>query len=119
MILYTIGFTQQEKDELLELFKENPKWRKRIKEAGSTLLSDPMFTYSGCADSGFCFNCNIIVGDTTCFCAGGLCPLCHLYVAPNTIPKDLTGYYHKHTNCEVILQEYKDGKWVGTFTKNE
>lgn len=68
----------------------------------------------GCSTSGFCFNCKIIVGDSTCFCVGGPCPLCGNYVYPRTIPKDLNGIYEQHLRgFEITKQRFENGVCKG------
>ena len=47
--------------------------------------------------SGFCFKCKIYVTDSVCFCAGGVCPKCGQYVAPGSVPNDLTRKYKTYS----------------------
>lgn len=37
---YTIGFNKEERAELLEIFKDNSKWRSRVEGSHAILLSD-------------------------------------------------------------------------------
>lgn len=59
----------------------------------SGVYTDSSFQYQGCASSGFCFNCEIYVTDSVCFCAGGKCPKCGNHVVARTIPIDTSKKY--------------------------
>jgi len=78
---FTLVFSAQEKEELLEIFKNHPKWQEKIKNSSNSFVWENIITYQGCADRGFCFKCNIFLADTLCFCGGGFCPKCGGYVA--------------------------------------
>ena len=72
--------------------------------------------FVGCADTGFCQKCQVLVGDPTCFCGGGRCPICSNYVVPNrSWYKDLSnGYYNKYYVNNVLAPyklRLKDGNW--------
>lgn len=38
---YTIGFNQQEKEELLNILKDNPKWKEKINNSFGFLYTEP------------------------------------------------------------------------------
>lgn len=118
---YIIDFGAEELPELLELFKNNPKWKSRIATNDGFwvgYITDNK--YLGCADSGFCFNCNIIVGDPTCFCSGGPCPKCGNHVNARTIPEYLDGVYEKHSRgLAMVKQKYENGEWKETIKNDQ
>lgn len=70
-----------------------------------------------CISNGFCVNCQIIVGNYTCFCAGGKCPKCksHVKGLGGEFPKGLHGLIQKYnTNGELICYyKYEDGHCLG------
>lgn len=123
--MFTLGFNSAEREELIELVSNSPKWIKRIKDSGgfyypenATHFINTSISPRGCLDSGWCENCKIIVADCTCFCGGGKCPKCKNWVYGGTIPKDLNGVYERHYHngtLKTIKQRFLDGKWVETL----
>lgn len=116
---YIIDFGAEELSELLELFKNAPKWKSRIATNDGFWVGYSPIRYLGCADSGFCFNCNIIVGDPICFCSGGPCPKCGNHVNPRDFPENMNGIYEKHSRgLAMVKQRYENGEWKETI-KND
>ncbi len=47
----------------------------------------------GCRDSGYCYNCRLIVEDNLCYCMGSNCPNCGEYVPGDNFPLNMRGTY--------------------------
>lgn len=112
-------FNQEEYFELLQLFKDSPKWKNKLEMVNNLKFSfndldHAISDYVGCASDGYCFFCQVIVADSTCFCVGGNCPICGKHVAPRSIPAFLQGEYKVYTQNSKTwgVRTYKDGKYT-------
>jgi len=102
---------------IIDVLKIITKQLDDLNKPGSVTVFKGVEQRRGCYSYGFCNNCQIIVGDPTCFCSGGPCPKCgrHIHGIDN-FPENLTGIFEKYVHGKYSVKfRLEKGKWKETI----